>query len=176
MITNMDQLLSYTLINLGKCNPEIRKIVSMNKDELFEEAKQLQVPLSILCRFLMYFISTRYKFNLSYFIYLLYKIWLCPESIATMKNHFKRFLRFYNFHLWVGLTLIYYNNKYKELVNTFFIFDVNFFHVYIPPLLTYCSSIQQSPYSLLLPVRPAWNWMINTSCNHFHYLKMHAQL
>lgn len=112
---------------MRKCNPEIRKIVSMNKDELFEEAKQLQVPLSILCRFLMYFISTRYKFNLSCFIYLLYKIWLCPESIATMKNHFKRFLRFYNFHLWVGLTLIYYNNKYKELVNTFFVLNVNFF-------------------------------------------------
>lgn len=29
---------------MRKCNPEIRKIVSMNKDELFEEAKQLQVP------------------------------------------------------------------------------------------------------------------------------------
>ena len=48
MITNMDQLLSYTLINLGKCNPEIRKIVSMNKDELFEEAKQLQVPYDLV--------------------------------------------------------------------------------------------------------------------------------
>ena len=33
---------------MRKCNPEIRKIVSMNKDELFEEAKQLQVPYDLV--------------------------------------------------------------------------------------------------------------------------------
>ena len=34
--------------HMRKMNSEIRKIVSMNKDELFEEAKQLQVPYDLV--------------------------------------------------------------------------------------------------------------------------------
>ena len=34
--------------HMRKMNSEIRKITSMNKDELFEEAKQLQVPYDLV--------------------------------------------------------------------------------------------------------------------------------